>query len=237
MKSIATLGAVFLLSICAFGCQMNTVKLNSSAPTVQVSAQDFVNNIEEFGYFKYVDSQNIADMKTKIAKYYTQEGGVPAIFDEDTGMTKDYRNFHCDGENVFEQDGITDMLKEFQPTFDKMNFKVKVTNHFEMWDDKNKWLNHRITINGTEYIIFQNFKGYGWGEAPMRLAEILNKELQKQHIDEQVYLIGGGNDGTLIFLNRELYKYIYGVFKDPTAKPLDVREWARVMGVKSMNLE
>ncbi|WP_151830009.1 hypothetical protein, partial [Acinetobacter ursingii] len=75
------------------------------------------------------------------------------------------------------------------PAFSKMNFYCNVKNNFEVWDEKNEWLNHRITINEVEYIIFYNFKGYGWGEAPYKIAQILNNELEKQNIDERCYLI------------------------------------------------
>ena len=69
---------------------------------------------------------------------------------------------------------------------------LNINNHFEEWDDKNEWLNHNITINDNDYVIFKNFKGYGWGEAVQRLAEILNIEFEKQNIKERVYLINGG---------------------------------------------
>lgn len=52
-----------------------------------------------------------------------------------------------------------------------------------------------------------------------------------------VYLISGGNDGSLILLNDKLYEYFYDTFTDPEWKPLEVKEWSQVMGVKEMNLD
>ena len=109
-----------------------------------------------------------------------------------------------------------------------MKFKCDISNHFEEWDEKNKWLNHKITINGTEYTIFRNFSDYGWGEAPFRIAQILNIELQKQKIDEQIYLVNGGNDGRLAILSNTQYQLIYKIYKDNNWKPLEINEWAKV---------
>jgi hypothetical protein len=43
--------------------------------------------------------------------------------------------------------GIIALLKDLKLVFDKMNFKCNIINHFEEWDEKNKWLNHKIAIN------------------------------------------------------------------------------------------
>ena len=140
----------------------------------------------------------------------------------------------CDGETVFEQGGFTGMLQELDATFEKIGFDLVIDDHYEVWDSDSRWLNHTITINGAEYVVFKNFKGYGWGEAVKRLAEILNGEFKKQGIDERIYLVSGGNDGRLIFLTEPLYGYIYSVYSNPEWKPLEVGEWAKKMGVEPM---
>ncbi len=114
------------------------------------------------------------------------------------------------------------------PLFEKMHFKLNITNHVEEYD---KWLNHRITINGKEYLIFKNFKGYGWGEASQRFAEILNEQLTLQDIDEQLYLINGANDGSAVFLKHAQFELLYSVLKDKHWKPLPVEEWCKVFKV------
>jgi len=199
-------------------------------------AEKFVKGLKDLGYFKYADKSDIEILEKDIAAYFDPDGGFSTTYWYDSYMSKDYRCYPCDGEDVYEHEGIRDLLNELKPTFEKINFKCDITAHTEEWDVENNWLNHRITINGTEYIIFRNFTGTGWGEAPKRIAEILNAEFGKQGIDEKIYLISGGNDGQLIFLTDELYKCIYSVFKNPVSKPLDPEEWAEVMNVKPMNL-
>ena len=72
-----------------------------------------------------------------------------------------------------------------------MNLKLEITNHIEDWHNE-KGLNHYITLNGKEYIIFKNFNDSGWGEAAQRFAEIINDQLELQNKDERLYLISGG---------------------------------------------
>ncbi|PKH52066.1 hypothetical protein CXF68_15790 [Tenacibaculum sp. Bg11-29] len=62
----------------------------------------------------------------------------------------------------------------------------------------------------------------------------MNTEFEKQKIDEKIYLINGGNDGELIFLNDELYRYFYNTYINKQRKPLEVKEWTKVMEIKEM---
>ncbi|WP_159948008.1 hypothetical protein [Polaribacter septentrionalilitoris] len=215
----------------------NPIKKINTLRKEKTSAKEFVKTIESLGYFKYANERDIERLKKNHLESFDSEGSWGGIWDDETNLPIDYRYYFCDGETVFEQGGFKEMLNELSGTFEKIGFKLKIGNHFEEWDSKNEWLNHRITLNETEYIIFKNFKGYGWGEAVQRLAEILNEELEKQNIKERIYLISGGNDGSLIFLDNELYKYFYKTFTDPEWKPLEVKEWVKVMGIKKMKLE
>lgn len=148
-----------------------------------------------------------------------------SVWDDSSNLPKDFRYYFCDGEEIFEEGGIRELLNELKPVFEKMNFRCIVTNHIEEWDDKNQWLNHKITINGTEYVILKNYTGNdGWGEVPFRIAQILNIELRKQNINEQIYLVNGGNDGRLALLSKAQYELIYKTYKDDNWKPLEINE-------------
>jgi len=192
------------------------------------SAKDFVDKIDSLGYFKYAEQKDIGRLKQNHLESFDPEGSWGGIWDDDTGLPLDFRYHSCDGEDLFEPGGFTAKLKEMGPIFQKIGLVIVVNHHYEEWDAEHEWLNHEITINGTEYVIFKNYQGYnGWGESPKRFAEILNKELEKQNIDERVYLINGGNDGFLILLNDELYNYFYSTFKNIECKPLKVNEWVK----------
>ena len=202
----------------------------------KVSATEFVAELEKLGYYKYADKKNINSLKNDLIENYDPTNELVSIWDDDTGVPLDYRYYWCDGETVYEEGGFTELLEQVKPTFDKIGLKINVTDHFEEWNSKNKWLNHRITINGNEYVIFKNFKDYGWGEAVMRFAQIINQEAENQGIKEKIYLASGGNDGRLIFLTKELYDYIYSVYTNEQWKPLEIKEWMKVMNVKPLKL-
>lgn len=194
-------------------------------------AEKFVNQLDQYGYFKYAEKSNRAILKAAFIQEFDPNSELISSWDDDTNLPKDFRYYFCDGEEIYEQGGIIGLLKDLKPVFEKMNFKCEVTNHSEEWDDKNKWLNHKITINGSEYHIFKNFTEYGWGEAPFRMAQILNIELQKQKIEEQIYLVNGGNDGRLVILTKPQYDLIYKTYKDENWKPLEINEWAKVFKI------
>lgn len=202
----------------------------------KTSASAFINKLDELGYYKYTDERLIGILKNHLFENYYPNSEFVPYWDENTGFPPDFRYYSCDGETVYEEGGFTELLEQVKPTFNKIGLKINVTDHFEEWDNKNKWLNHRITINGTEYIIFKNFKDYGWGEAVMRFTQIINQEIENQGIKEKVYLVSGANDGRLIFLTQELYDYIDSVYRDEQWKPLEVTQWMKVMGVKPMKL-
>jgi hypothetical protein len=194
-------------------------------------AEKFVKQLDELGYFKYANKSDVDSLKETFIIEFDPTAELTSIWDDDTNLPKDFRYYFCDGEEVYEEGGITGLLKDLRPVFDKMNFKCEVSSHFEEWDEKNKWLNHKITINGTEYIILKNFKDYGWGEAPFRIAQILNIELKKQKIDEQIYLVNGGNDGRLALLTNAQYALIDKTYTDESWKPLEINRWAKVSKV------
>ncbi len=230
MKKLATIFGI-IIGLIVFGAYRK-----KSDSKQKISANEFVTKLEKLGYYKYAEKKNIDSLKNDLIENYDPTNELVSIWDEYTGVPLDYRYYWCDGETVFEQGGFTELLEQVQPSFDKIGLKINVTDHFEKWDDKNEWLNHRITINGTEYVIFKNFKGYGWGEAVMRFAQIINQEVENQGIDEKIYLASGGNDGRLIFLTNELYGYIYNVYTNEQWKPLEVTEWMKVMSIKPMKL-
>ena len=117
--------------------------------------------------------------------------------------------------------------------FQKMNFKLEMTNHIEDWDNE-KGLNHFITLNGKEYVLFKNFDDNGWGEAAQRFAEIINDQLLLQHKDEKLYLINGGNDGRAVYLTDEQFALLDPILLG-NDRPLKVEDWCRVHQVDMFN--
>ena len=179
---ITTIILAIIVGLCIYKSKGQTYQTQPTTSTYdEYEATIFVNRLDELGYFKYAEKADVDLLKTTFIKEFDSKADLSSIWDDKTQLPKDFRYYFCDGEEVYEQGGIIGLLKDLKPVFDKMNFKCDTSKHLEEWDEKNKWLNQKITINGSEYVIFKNFKDYGWGEAPFRIAQILNEELKKQN--------------------------------------------------------
>jgi hypothetical protein len=208
------------------------VSKTETAKTLSMSMEEagkIVQQLEDLGYYKYADANDLDILKKDLTSSLSEYRVLSTVDNERTSVPLDYRLFFLDGETLFEQNGFMDAIKRMLPLFDKMNFKVDITNHIEEVDGRG--LEHRVTINAKPYIIFEDFEGYGWGEAAQRFAEIINDQLELQKKDERLYLINGANDGTSIYLTNEQYKLIDSVLTDEQWKPLAVEKWCKVFQV------
>ena len=246
MTSTTTLVIIIIsLVICGLVFYKNkTVDKPSTSADIKLeikynieAARSFVKHLEELEYFKYAEKKDIDSLKNNMIKEYDPTNELVSLWEENSATPKDYRYYFCDNETLFEEGGLTEMLKDMQPTFDKIGLTFKVTDHYEVWDNKQKWLNHTITINKKKYTVFKNFSEMGWNEAAQRLAEILNEELEKQHKEDRVFLVSGGNDGRIIFLTEEQFLYIYSIYKNKQWKPLRVKEWCLEMQSPYMQVD
>jgi len=193
-----------------------------------------VEKLEESGYFKYAATGDIPEIKNDLIDSLTRLNYLSSIsFSESPFNSKDYRHYHFDGEDLFEEGGFIWQLEAMKTLFGKMHFKVEISNHIEDWDNE-KGLNHFITLNGKAYTIFENFKGYGWGEAAQRFAEIINDQLGLQNIDERLYLVNGGNDGNAVYLTDKQFSILDPVLNG-RERPLKIEDWCSVHQVNRQN--
>ncbi len=205
---------------------------NKSVPISNIVAQVAVKNLTDLGYYKYADSKDMDTLKEELANSLEKYQTISTVYADNVIIPLDYRYFLFDGETIFEQGGFTDIMKDMSKAFEKMGLKMEVTNHVE--NATSKTLHHELTVNGKRYVIFENFDGYGWGEAAQRYAEMLNDQLKLQNKDERLYLINGGNDGTAIFLTDKQVQFIDKLLKDNQWKPLKTKDWCRVFKVKPL---
>lgn len=193
-----------------------------------------VEQLDELGYFKYAAESDISEIKNDLVDSLTKLNYLGYVsFEESPFNSKDYRHYHFDGEDLFEEGGFIWQLEAMKKLFDKMNFNLEISNHTEDWDNE-KGLNHFITLNGKEYVIFKNFDGYGWGEAAQRFAEIINDQLELQNKDERLYLVNGGNDGSAVYLTHKQFELLDPILKG-TERPLKVNDWCRIHQVDRQN--
>jgi hypothetical protein len=191
-----------------------------------------VKQLIDLGYYKYADPMDVDSLKEDLIATIAKYGILSTLYFDKSLTPKDYRYYMFDGETVFEQNGFTDMLKDMKGSFDKMGLKLEIINHIEEVDPVTKGLHHELTLNGKRYVIFKNFKDYGWGEAAQKFAEMINDQLQLQNIDERLYLINGANDGTAVFLTEQQFQLIDKTFTDDRWKPMKADKWCKVFDVK-----
>lgn len=194
-------------------------------------AENIVKQLVDLGYYKYAEPSDIDSLKEDLIATISEHGILSTIYFDNPIIPKDYRYYIFDGETVFEQGGFDDAIKDMKVFFDKIELKLEITNHIEKWDTASKSLNHELTVNGKRYIIFKDFKNYGWGEAAQKFAKMINDQLQIQNKDERLYLINGGNDGAAVFLNNKQFQLIDKSLTDEQWKPLKIDKWCKVFEV------
>ncbi len=194
-------------------------------------AEDVVKQLTDNGYYKYADPNDIDTLKEDLISTIAEYGILSTVCFDRPVTPKDYRYYIFDNETIFEQGGFDDAINDMKGIFEKIGLKLEITNHIEEWDTTTNSLNHELTINGKHYVIFKNFKDYGWGEAAAKFAEMINDQLQIQNKDERLYLINAANDGVAIFLNDKQFQLIDKLLPDAEWKPLKVDKWCEVFKV------
>ncbi len=233
--------AIFTLGLYFVRAKTNSNKFSTKSSQqpikLNLEAKQIVDSLQKLGYFKYTEADNIDNLKKEIISGLEEYYYLSTIYEDNKPYnSKDFRHYHLDGEDLFELGGFIDELKEMTLTFDKMNIKLVVNENLEEWDEKNNWLNHRITINNKQYIVFRNFRGYGWGEAAQRFADILNDQFQILGTDERIYLANGGNDGRAVFLTEDQFKLLDPYLKNDNDRPLRIEDWCKVMQIERQNI-
>jgi hypothetical protein len=188
-------------------------------------AEQIVQQLEILSYFKYASPTDIPEIKKEMVDSLSRFNYLGTVFfDQGFYHSKDFRHYPLDNEELFEEGGFTYYLQTMKILFDKMDFKLEISNHIE--EDGEKGLNHFITLNGKEYIIFKNFSDAGWGEAAQRFAQIINDQLNLQNKEEKLYLISGGNDGHAVFLSDAQFALLDPILKG-FERPFKVEDWCR----------
>lgn len=199
---------------------------NKIKPTL--TGEEVVAGLDSLGYFDYAEEE-IKDslMKKEIDIYNLGGGGVlPNDCEGETFFPLDYKYYWDDGEDLFEADGIIEYLNQAKHAFDRRGLKLEWENEID--DYKDNYWNHRITVNGKEYIAFEGEMGLNiWGMAQYNFYKILNDQLIIQGSIERVYAISGGQQGWYVYLTEEQFDFInkHYYLNEEYERPLPLDEW------------
>jgi hypothetical protein len=239
VKQMTTIIILLVLSLAAVSflyLRCNSKEINGSSDRQpflsRQEVEKVVRQLVELGYYKYADPNDIESLKEDLTSSIAQYGILSTIYFEEPITPKDYRYYMFDGEAVFEQGGFYDAIKDMKGLFDKIGLKLEIINQIEDENTLTKGINHELTVNGKRYIVFQNFKGVGWGEAAYKFAEMINDQLQIQNKDERLYLLSAGNEGEAIFLTDKQFELMDKLFTEDKLKPLKPDKWLKVFEIE-----
>ncbi len=196
------------------------------------SPRAITDELERAGYFIYDDPEDLPQLKEEIGEGLAKDGLLPVV---ETGTTKsrelDRRNYWLDGEDLFEEEGVIDVLERMSVFFNRAGVRMEPGEHIEFISQNDGW-NRSMVLNDKKYEHFNEFNGAGWGEAAQRFADMLNDQLALQQSDERLYLINGGNDGRAVFLTLPLLEILRKYISDPEWQPMPTPEWCRFNNVE-----
>jgi hypothetical protein len=196
----------------------------------QSSGKEVADKLESLGYFKYADPGEVEYLKNEISNAYEAYGMLSTTYTIENGThyPDDYRLYSLDNESLFAKGAFERFFKEIDPTLQKLNVPIRVEEEEESFSEA-RGLNHSITVNGSRYVIFKNFRYYSRGSAvaTKRCIEIINDVLSHYDTDERVYPVGRGHYGQMIFLTAQQFNYVSTVYPDTQRKPLKMKQWSR----------
>lgn len=140
----------------------------------QKAPAEVIKRLDELGYFKYVDSTKIAELKSEISQSFNAYNILSTVSDDETLLPFDYRLYVCDGEALFEVGGMEEYLAYARHAFEKRGLQLEWTD--EISEVNGTYWNHRITVNGKVYVAFEGKMDGNevWGIAQLNFYRMLN---------------------------------------------------------------
>lgn len=191
MKQLSLLFFLIIL----FSCNQKTqTQKNNMQKSDSIYATELIDN----DFLKYVDSSKINSLKTQLKNSFD-------IYDDDN-----FKIAHIDAEELTEFS-----FDFFLPQLNKMlekrnvNLIVKTANNYEKTND--------IIINGEKLNLYTKKELDNltfWDTAPRVFFKKVNEILQAKNIDEQFYLLYGGNDLHTLLLTDRQFSIISEYYED-----------------------
>jgi hypothetical protein len=102
-------------------------KNKTTQKSLDYEPNQIVDKLEELCYFKYASETDITEIKYELVDSLTKLNYLSSVsFDTSPYNSKDYRHYHFDGEDLFEEGGFIWQLEAMKTLFDKMNFNLKL---------------------------------------------------------------------------------------------------------------
>lgn len=181
------------------------MSFNQCEGSSPVLRHELLANLEDLGFFRYVDLGGLEHAKNVIAQQ-----GWGGIFSENG------RLFRADAEELTEG-GVSDFIHRVTPFLELQGISTP-----QLEDDFGEEYTlvageERFSIwTYAEYERDRTMPGLLWGLSSVRTVKILNDWLEQANSVERAYGVNAGNDFEIFFLTDALVKRIC---EDPDASP------------------
>ncbi len=220
-KIIFVIGLVFFFAFRIYA--QKSEKKSSDNYIKKLSGREIVSELNKLKFFNLTDKKDLKITKEDFEKSYDELSFFEGHMREDLSFT-DNRFYFIDSETLFEGKGLIQYLETVKASFDKLNLKLLISDEFE--DQNDKHLLHKIKLNGNEYVAFDNnFGNYDWTIAYLNFIVMLNNELKIQGSDEQFYPISCGNDGRIVLMTKEQFKFVKMNYPNDKDHPKEIIDW------------
>jgi hypothetical protein len=192
--------AILFFSIFLVSCNQKAQTQNSGKQNVNMEKSDSIygEKLIDNDFLKYADNSKIDSLKSQLISNFD-------IYDDDN-----LKIAHIDAEELAEFS-----FDFFLPQLNKILEKRNVSLTVKSADDYEK--TNDIIINGEKLNLYtkkeldnQTF----WDTAPKNFFRRINGILKTKNIDEQFYLLYGGNDLQSILLTDKQFSIISEYYKD-----------------------
>ncbi|SMQ78173.1 hypothetical protein SAMN05444673_3278 [Bacillus sp. OV166] len=185
-----------------FGKEKNLTEVSNEKTKSYSDFSLLLDELESNGFFKYLDSDKINEVKEEAIKSEYLYGDTR-------------RDFLADEEDLSEG-GVGTFFFEISPFLEKQGIQLIINNE-DFNEEK-----YEIQVNGKKYTLYtqDDVENEEYVEINTRRAfSIINKLLEGAGTKERLFALYGWNDLVAIFLTNELYEKIIKYEQDENERP------------------
>jgi len=207
-----------------------TQSVTQKSELQKLTGKEIVTNLERLDFFNLTLSSDLIKTKNGFEKSYDELNFFEGDLKNDNMIFLDNRFYYIDCEELYEIGGFNEYFEQIKRSFDLLNLK------FEFKDEKNEikenYWKKDVEINNLKFSI--SGESYGneiWAYAYYNLIEILNTTLFSQGSNERFYPINCGNDGRIVLLTDEQFKFVQKHYPNDKEHPMKMSDWKKLHGL------
>ena len=181
------------------------------------SKESINQRLDELGYFKYVDPNNLDSIIEKTFENYLEDGVINFPWE---GLN---RIFGIDAESIYEGDGIYDQIEGMLPIFNAMGIEMTIGEYVEEFDnDSSTYTKRTIELNGKKY---DTSGSSDWATAFNSGFKLVDEILNEFGKGERVFGLFMDESSTMIILDESQFEYLSELIPEgSTYRPIDIKK-------------